>query len=408
MTLFALRTRDDLLAVRFAVSPVWETQAAVQALADERGRSYHQPWLQLVQARAARLDLAPLLAALPRHGYVPDFLTPPPRTGRPGLRDQLAEIRATEPAQVACELERCRETVDDEQHRRQLTSLLTDPERARDQLAARLHDAWTSLVAPFWVRIRTLLDRDIDERSRTLARHGLRGALDELHPKIRWTTRGLSLADRTGRTVAVDERGFLLMPSAYLWPHVAAIIEEPWQPTIIYPAAGIAELWQAPAAPPDALGRLLGRTRALILAALDQPLSTTALAAATELSPAGVSRHLLALHDAGLLTTARHGHEIRYRRTELGSALLHARRGSRARVPRSTLLRTLCATVSWLRVRPADSGCHRVRSYVPWAPQAPKPAPSQPQTSQKALRFRTRAGWGARSGPDCGRRTRTA
>jgi len=114
------------------------------------------------------------------------------------------------------------------------------------------------------------------------------------------------------------------MPSAYLWPHVAAIIEEPWQPTIIYPATGIAELWQAPAAPPGTLSRLLGRTRALILAALDQPLSTTALAAAAELSPAGVSRHLLALRGAGLLTTARHGHEVRYRRTELGSALLHA------------------------------------------------------------------------------------
>jgi DNA-binding transcriptional ArsR family regulator len=309
------------------VSPLWETQAAVQAFADERGRSYHLPWLQLVQARAARLDLALLLAVLPRRGYVPDFLTPPPRTSRPGLRGQLAEIRATEPAQVARELERCRETVDHEQQRRLLTHLLTDPERARDQLAARLHHAWTSLIAPFWIRIRTLLDRDIDERSRTLARHGLRSVLDELHPKIRWTKRGLSLADRTGRTIAVGERGFLLVPSAYLWPHVAAVIEEPWQPTIIYPAAGIAELWQAPAAPPGALGRLLGRTRALILTALDQPLSTTALAAATELSPAGVSRHLLALRDAGLLTTARHGHEVRYRRTELGSALLHARRG---------------------------------------------------------------------------------
>jgi DNA-binding transcriptional ArsR family regulator len=327
MTLFALQARDDLLAVRFAVSPLWETQAAVQAFADERGRSYHQPWLQLVQARAARLDLTPLLAVLPRRGYVPDFLTPPPRTSSPSLRGQLAEIRATEPPQVARELERCRETVDHEQQRRLLAHLLTDPERARDQLAARLLDAWTSLVAPFWVRIRTLLDRDIDERSRTLARHGLRSVLDELHPKIRWTKRGLSLADRTGRTIAVGERGFLLMPSAYLWPHVAAVIEEPWQPTIIYPAAGIAELWQAPAAPPGALGRLLGRTRALILTALDQPLSTTALAAATELSPAGVSRHLLALRDAGLLTTARHGHEVRYRRTELGSALLHARRG---------------------------------------------------------------------------------
>src|ERR1700683_2534329 len=290
MTLFALQARDDLPAARVAISPVWETQAAVQAFADERGRSYHQPWLQLAQARQARLDLPPLLALLPRRGYVPDFLTPPPRPGSPGLRNQRAEIRATEPAHVARELERCRETIDDQQHRRQLTSLLTDPERARDQLAARLHDAWTTLVAPFWVRIRTALDRAIDERPRTLARHGLRRALDELHPKIRWTRPGLLLADRTGRTVAVDERGVLLMPSAYLTPHVAGIIEEPWQPTIIYPATGIAELWQAPAAPPGTLGRLLGRTRALILAALDQPLSTTALAAATELTPAGVSR----------------------------------------------------------------------------------------------------------------------
>jgi hypothetical protein len=94
MTLFALRTADDLLTVRFAVSPVWETQAAVQALADERGHSYHESWLLRVQGRAARLDLAPLLAALPRRGEVPDFLTPPPRTCRPTLRSQLAEIPA--------------------------------------------------------------------------------------------------------------------------------------------------------------------------------------------------------------------------------------------------------------------------------------------------------------------------
>jgi DNA-binding transcriptional ArsR family regulator len=204
-----------------------------------------------------------------------------------------------------------------------LTSLLTDPARARDQLAARLHDTWASLVAPFWVRIRTLLDRDLEERSRALAQHGLRRVLDELHPKIRWTKRGLSLTDRT---VKVGERGFLLMPSAYLWPHVAAIVEEPWLPTIICPATGIVGLRQAPAAPPGALGRLLGRTRALVLTALDQPLSTTALAAMTGLSPSGVSRHLLALRDAGLVSTARHGHEVRYHRTELGPALQCARR----------------------------------------------------------------------------------
>ena len=132
----------------------------------------------------------------------------------------------------------------------------------------------------------TLFELRAPERSRLLARHGLWRVLDDLHPKIRWTKRGLSLADRDCRAVTVGERGLLLMPSAYLWPHVAAIVEEPWLPTIVYPATGIAGLWQAPAAQPGALGRLLGRTRALVLTTLDQPLSTTTLAAMTGLSTA--------------------------------------------------------------------------------------------------------------------------
>jgi DNA-binding transcriptional ArsR family regulator len=103
-------------------------------------------------------------------------------------------------------------------------------------------------------------------------------------------------------------------------------VDEPWLPTIAYPARGVGELWRTtPAGSPAALGRLLGRRRALVLASLDEPLSTTSLAALIELSPAGVSRHLLALRDAGLVATTRHGHEVRYGRTSLGSALLRGR-----------------------------------------------------------------------------------
>src|SRR5262245_22716386 len=145
MTLFALRTPENLLAVRFACSPLWETEAAVRTFADERARSRHEPWYGLVRERAARLDLTPLLALEPLHGYVPDFLTPPPRTPRPRLRDQLAEIRATPPAQVAQELERCRATVMDERYRALVDGYLAEPERARDLLADRLREAWTEL-----------------------------------------------------------------------------------------------------------------------------------------------------------------------------------------------------------------------------------------------------------------------
>jgi DNA-binding transcriptional ArsR family regulator len=322
VTLFALRTPGDLLALRFACSPLWETQAAVRLLAGERARSRHEPWYRLVREPAGGLDLTPLLAVQPLRGFVPDFLTPPPRTPRPRLREQLAEIRATPAAQVAHELARCRETVTDDRHRALIDRYLAEPERSRELLADRLREAWAELVAPFWVRIRALLERDIEHRSRTLARHGWRRVLEELHPQIRWTRRGLSCADRSGRTVPLDDRGLVLMPSVFHGPNVAAVVDEPWLPTIAYPARGVGELWRTPAGSPAAVATLLGRTRALVLASLDEPVSTTTLATLIELSPAGVSRHLLALRDAGLVSTTRHGHEVRYRRTRLGSALL--------------------------------------------------------------------------------------
>ena len=61
------------------------------------------------------------------------------------------------------------------------------------------------------------------------------------------------------------------MPSAYAWPVVAAIVDGPWQPTLVYPARGVAELWAVPTPPPRALARLLGQTRALLLVSLEPP-----------------------------------------------------------------------------------------------------------------------------------------
>jgi DNA-binding transcriptional ArsR family regulator len=321
MTLLAMHGPEDVLGVRFAWSPLWETMHAVRTFYDSRARPYHQGWHQLVADRAARIDLDPLAALMPLRGYTPDFLTPPPRTSAPRVRDQLAEVRATSAAQVESELLQCRQNRNDERRSEMIESYLRDPALARDFLAGRLHEVWRDLVAPFWIRIRDLLDRDIQERTRQLAQHGLRRVLDDLHPRIRWTSRGLSVRDGGRAAITVGDRGLVLMPSAYVWPAVAAIVEEPWQPTIAYPALGVAELWSAPTAPPEALARLIGRTRALVLASLDRPASTQVVAAQLGLSPAGASGHLLALRDAGLLTTTRHGHEVRYHRTALGTAL---------------------------------------------------------------------------------------
>lgn len=325
MTLFEVRARDELLGVRFATSPVWETMAAVRTFVDEQARRYHEPWHETVRTVARRLDLDALLAMLWPNGYVPDFLTPPPTGPAPRLRDQLAQVRATPLERVDEELCKRRASVPDAELPR-LDELLGRPDAARVALADQLHDAWRELVAPFWPRVRALLDRDIEQRSRTLARRGLRGVLEVLHPRIRWVARGVAVDGTGDEVVPLAGRGLVLMPSAYLWPAVTAIVDEPWQPTIVYPARGIAELWRRPAVPPEALARLLGATRALLLTTLDRPLSTSALAGLTELSAPGVSRHLLALRDAGLLASARHGHEVRYAQTALGRALLKANR----------------------------------------------------------------------------------
>ncbi len=322
-----MRGIDELMRVRFAWSPLFETAGAVRTFVDERTRPYHQNWHRLTGERVSRLDLDPLIAVQPLRGFVPDFLSPPPTTSAPRVRDQLAEIRATPADQVARELHLCRQTVTDPRHQKLIDTYLADPGAARDFLATRLGETWREVVAPFWVRIRALLDRDIQDRTRLLARQGLRRVLDELDPRIRWTADGLVVDDGGEATVEVGERGLVLMPSAYLWPVVTAVVAEPWQPTIAYPARGIAELWRSPPTPPDALAKLIGRTRAAVLTSLDHPLSTTAVAVHIGLSPAGASGHLVALRNAGLVSTARHGHEVLYRRTVLGRSLLRGRRG---------------------------------------------------------------------------------
>lgn len=320
---------QDLGRVRFAWSPAWETVQAVRTLIDPLARRHHESWCAATAGEAARLHLAPLSAVNPPRGSFPAFLAPPPRTPAPTFHAQLAEIRSTPATRVAGDLMKCQaalrgaasEAVD---------AMIADPATARDLLADQLYAAWERLVAPFWPRIQAVLDTDVAHRSRQLTDHGLRPMLDRIDPRIAWKDGAVMVDDGVDVTAELRGRGIVLMPSVYLWPAVIAIADEPWQPAIAYPARGIANLWR-PSAPPAALARLLGRTRASLLARLDRPASTTTLARLHGLTPSGTSKHLLAMRDAGLLAGTRHGHEVRYERTRLGNELV--RRTGRADKP---------------------------------------------------------------------------
>ncbi|NEA23687.1 transcriptional regulator, partial [Actinomadura bangladeshensis] len=95
---------DDVARVRFAFSPLWELVRSLRVLADPSGHALHLPWARTVRPRLRGLGLEPLFAVVPPAGYIPDFLTPPPRTPLPDLGAELAVVRATPPAVVAAEL----------------------------------------------------------------------------------------------------------------------------------------------------------------------------------------------------------------------------------------------------------------------------------------------------------------
>jgi DNA-binding transcriptional ArsR family regulator len=75
---------------------------------------------------------------------------------------------------------------------------------------------------------------------------------------------------------------------------------------------------------PDAVAAVLGRTRALLLAELAAPASTSELAGRTGLSAGGVNQHLTALRDAGIVSAHRSGRGVLYMRTHVADSLLAA------------------------------------------------------------------------------------
>ena len=314
--------RDDPARVRFVTSPLWETMAALRVLLEPQRHGYHLPWLDSVRPGLDHLELWPLLALSPRRGWTPDFLSPAPAGPATDAADQLAQVRATPPGQVAHEVERALTERSGQPVPEAAWRLLDDPAATRGRLADLLEECWRLLIEPHWPRLRDLLQTDVRYRTQLLADHGLERVLSDLHPRVRWTGRSLVIESAATGRHRLGGAGLLLMPSVFVWPGVAAAIEPPARPALAYAARGIGELWQpAPTPHSSALAGLLGRTRAALLESLAEPASTHTLARRHGVAPSTVSEHLAALHRAGLVTRHRYRHVVVYQQTPLGAEL---------------------------------------------------------------------------------------
>ncbi|MET9344438.1 MULTISPECIES: winged helix-turn-helix domain-containing protein [unclassified Nonomuraea] len=309
---------QDIAASRFAISPLVETlhatwvlegresAGALQAWAARWREPYRrlgQPGLPLVQAISGNLGPANV-----------DFIAPPPTGVSVPFDTELAALRATPLARAHEEIARIPVP-------RALRAALTGPDVVR-LVADALEAVWREIILPEWPRFQAVMERDVVWRAGRLATFGWAAALDDLSAQIRWRDGGLD-CDLTSDFVKRDlnGRGLLFLPSVF-GSRVGAYLDDAWPYALVYPARGVGAT-QAGAGPRlERLTRLMGRTRARVLAELATPATTTHLAAVMGLALGTVGEHVGALRGAGLVTGARAGRGVVYARTPLGDALV--------------------------------------------------------------------------------------
>ncbi|MFC8825008.1 DUF5937 family protein [Streptomyces sp. NPDC057137] len=316
----------DLARVRFAVSPMWEVAPSLRLLRSGTVHPVHRPWADQVRPRllAAGLDRGWLSELVPPARYVPDFLNPAPLVPTPAPQDEWDAIRASPADRVRRDLEHLARHEGGLGPR--LRALHADPPGRLAKLVEEIETYWELALAPYWARIRAVLDADILHRARMVAEHGAGHLLNDLHASLSWDDDVLRVNGRKQPMTRTSAgAGLLLIPSAFTGPGVRTRTAPPDPPQLAYPARGIGSLWSTrPATRTGALSAVLGRSRALLLTELQTPASTTQLAHRTGLSPAGVSQNLTALKDAGLVSAHRAGRSVLYARTAAAETLLQA------------------------------------------------------------------------------------
>jgi DNA-binding transcriptional ArsR family regulator len=324
---------EDVTASRFAISPLWELTGALRVLTGDWRHEALRPWLLRAQDRYRRLareaDLE-VVHALQPPGWGADFISPPPASISTTIEDLLVVVRATPVrhahAQVADALRRRPATA-------RVRGILNSDD-VTGYVADVLAAAWQELLAPEWPTLRAILERDVVYRAGQLTSRGWAAALAGLHPRLSWQQDHIELAGSPDGHASLAGRGILFVPSIFIWPRLAVDMDSPWPAALVYPARGVGALWEqrnrstgtgtgtGDDSQDGPLARLLGASRAAVLVALEEPASTTQLAAILGQSLGGLGGHLAVLRDAGLATKARFGRTVLYSRTPVGDALV--------------------------------------------------------------------------------------
>ncbi len=318
----------DIGRTRFAYSPLAELAESLYLLSSQRMEPHQRAWYTSVRDRLGGVDVPLLRAVVPAHPYIAGFLFAGARDPSTSIEQQLDRVAATPPEVMRQDLAQVWGGKDLPPPVRELVAAgAAGARRLADALAAY----WEVALEPDWPAMRALLDDDVAHRAGELTRFGLAGLLHDVHPDISLSDDLIQIDKKRHRGHREEHElggtGLLLVPSVFVWPSVIFAASPGESPSLTYPARGVGRLWVSatPEAPgQDALGALIGRSRAAILAALQLPTSTTELAMSLGQSGPSVSQHLSVLRRSGLVTSWRSGRRVLYRRTPLADSILVA------------------------------------------------------------------------------------
>lgn len=310
-------SEGDLGGVRFGISPLCELGLSLRALREPAFFPLQLPWLRRTELARVHLDHEVLMALIDDRMWTPDFLNPRPLSPLTRLSDELETLRRMPSERFVEQVQSL--------HRGEMPAVLDGPPRvAIKRVVNALEELWEACFAPYWGRMRTILEADIVHRGRQIAQSGLAIMMNDLAPTADFDGQVLSvrLRDPNDRTVHIGGAGLTLVPTMFT-RRASAPIEPDEPPSLFYPARGQGAMWETEKVQnPAALAAIVGETRARLLIALCEPASSTELGVRFGVSTSAVNQHLRVLKDAGLLTATRYGHSMLYLRSELGSALL--------------------------------------------------------------------------------------
>jgi len=305
----------DLLVVRFETrpGPLEDVGCASRALRRRPVRQLAE-WRRLVLPRL-NPDTAVGLMLQPSAGNTFGFTSP---LGYQ-LEDGLEVVQAAAKREV-------REEVDDfvSDHGTLPPPLhgLSEAEPATlRQIAAGLRAMYRAAIAPVETQVDLMRDAEVALRALQIAREGLAAAINHIHPTLRLNDMVLEVDRPVHRTIRSSGRGIVFLPSPWLHDEVRVQFAAETPIKIIYP---IRLPLRSDPRPERSLGRLLGGTRARLLAVLstESGPGTNDLAVALGISAPTASEHLGILRDAQLITTRRGPDGAMHNLTSTGRQLL--------------------------------------------------------------------------------------